>query len=213
MTTTQKDAVPTKTVSASAVTPESQAKEMVNSYMVKDKIMDFSTVPTHHKLTLLQKTPTAFIKERKIGRNMIPYVEHSFAEKALNLVFNFNVSNEVMEKEFREYTETYYDYDTKEKKTRNVIEAECMVKFTFRDQAGNQIVRTVYSSQKQYPNSAITRGDAMKGAISKAWTIVARTFGIGSDLKDAEEKAYREVEELEPQQPAAKPAKTFTPNY
>lgn len=211
--TTTKDAAPIKTATTAVATPEDEAKAMVNAYMVKDKIMDFSMVPTHLKLTLLQKTPSAFIKERKIGKNMIPYVEHSFAEKALNLVFNFNVSNEVMEKEFREYVETYHDYETREKKTRNVVEAECMVKFTFRDQAGNQIVRTVYSSQKQYPNSAITRGDAMKGAISKSWTIVARTFGIGSDLKEEEDKAYRAAEESESEQPASKPSKTFTPNY
>lgn len=210
---TPKDAAPTKTATTAVATPEDQAKAMVNAYMVKDKIMDFSMVPTHLKLTLLQKTPTSFIKERRIGKKMVPYIEHAFSEKALNLVFNFNVSNEVSDLQFREYKEEYYDDETRTKKQRNVVEAECKVKFTFRDMSGNEISRTVYSSHKQYQNSAITRGDAMKGAISKSWTIVARTFGIGSDLKDAEEKAYRDVEESETEQAATKPSKTFTPNY
>lgn len=194
------------------VTKALTTKEAVNQYMVKNKIEDFTVLPFHEKLNLMQNTPAMFIKERKIGKTSVPYIEHSFAEKALNLAFNFNVSNEVVESGFREYEEAYYDYQTKEKKARKVTEAECMVKFTFKNN-GVDIVRTVYSSHKGFANPATTRGDVMKSAISKSWTVVARTFGIGADLKDKEEKAINEIEQREDKQETVKPTKSFAPKF
>jgi hypothetical protein len=46
----------------------------------------------------------------------------------------------------------------------------------------------------------------MKSAISKAWTAVARTFGVGSDIQDKEEKGYKQAEKAYSQAKTAKPA-------
>ena len=37
----------------------------------------------------------------------------------------------------------------------------------------------------------------MKSAISKAYTVVARTFVIGADIKEREQAAYKRVEKNE----------------
>jgi hypothetical protein len=177
-----------------------KSRELLNDYFVNDKIADFSQVDEYSKLCLLQKTPAKFIKSRKVGRTMIPYVDHYFAEKALNFVFNFQISSEVVSHEFREIKGKTKDWDrtkrdsdgseiTAYKETLST-EAECLVRFTFALKDGSKIVRDVYSAHKGYSNPATTRGDVLKSAISKAWTVVARQFGIGADLRDKEASAY-----------------------
>lgn len=196
-----------KMINAPQVKDEN-AKSLATQYMRKDVVSDFSKLAPHLKLSIFQKTPPDFIKTRRIGKTDIPYIDHQFAEKALNFVFNFLVSNEVISHEIGEYEAdvTRWENGQPRKEKAKIIEAECMVKFTFKTPEGETIIRTVYSSHKGYQNPATTRGDVLKSAISKSWTVVARTFGIGGDLKDREEKAYESAQEAEPvkEQPVAK---------
>ncbi len=180
------------------------AKKLLNDLVVKEIVADFSQVPVHVKLALVQVTPKKFIEERAIGGKTVHYVPHQYSKNILNFVFNFQASNEVSDAE-------YYEYDEKYKKQirdkdnpkvlrwvddiRHVIEAECNVKFTFKLPNGDIVIRSVHSSHKQYKNSAICRGDAMQAAISKAWTKVAATFGIGADLEDDFYKESKPVEQ------------------
>ena len=172
-----------------------QAKYLFENYFSKDIPDDFSKIPEYVKLALLQRLPRAFVRSRKVASVSIPYIPHQIAEKALNFVFNFQVSTIVEKEEYREYREG----------GKNIIEAEVRVKFIF----NGEIIRTVYSSHKGYPNKATNRGDIMKAAYSKAWTVVARTFGIGSNLTQRENKAYNQVAKQE----IKKPTKTVVINH
>ncbi len=187
-----------------------QTEKALECYLKSGIVSDFSKMPTTFKLTALQQTPRAYVKQRKIGSNSIPYVDHYFAERALNFIFNFRVSNEVVSHSFREYEYTRPAYDNgrsvSKSSTQTVIEAECLVRFKFVTDEGEVITRDVYSSHKGFPNPATTRGDVLKSAISKSWTAVARTFGIGADLRHREEKAYKKFsEKAEKQKPVSRP--------
>lgn len=194
-------------------TEESEAKDaklMVQNYIVKEVVADFSAVPQHARLTVLQKTPKQYIKERQVGGKTVHYVDHQYAKKCLNLIFNFRVSNEVLKEEYFEYDEKYKEKQkdgTYKDKERHVIEAECTVKFTFDGDNGKDIVRTVKSSHKGYKNPATNRGDVMQAAFSKAWTKVAATFGVGAELEDdfykesKKDKNDDDVIDVEPEAP------------
>lgn len=169
-------------------------RDLANKYIDKNVVDDFSKAPIHQKLAILQVTPAKFIKSRKIKKKEIKYVDHIYAKKALNFVFNFRVSNEVVVSEYVSYEEFYFDYESKQKKKRTVIEAEVTMKFTFTYPDGSTETRTVHSGHKGYKNPATTRADIMKSAHSKAWTIVAGTFGIGAELTDREPPEYKDPE-------------------
>ena len=127
---------------------------------------------------------------------MIPYLDHCFAEKALNFVYNFNISTEVTNCEKNRGT-------TKDGKKYIVVEV--LMKFTFYDQlTDREIVREVASSHKGFENPATNEGDVTKSAMSKAWTVVARTFGIGSNLAEKERKAYDRINNLKDEKPEVK---------
>lgn len=167
-----------------------KATSLIKKYLDEDQIADFASVPFHYKLAALQKTPDKFVLSRKIGGNEIWYVSHQYAEKALNFAFNFRVSSEILN----------HSLDTKVQKV-NVRDADgqsvqedrithigaAHVKFTFTLPDGGTIVRTVVSSHKAFSNPATTAEDALKSAVSKAWTVVARTFGIGTDVNDEDD--------------------------
>jgi len=185
----------------------SQTAACLDFYLNKEVVTDFSKMAASYKLTVLQTTPKAFIKTRKVGNALVPYVEHEYAEKALNFIFNFNVSMEIIDKTYLEYSEDFMDYYHKDVKTdernnkipvkssRPVVEAEAHVRFTLiHPESGEKIVRDVFPSHKGFKNPATTRGNVMQSAISKAWTICARTFGIGADIKGREEKAFNRAE-------------------
>lgn len=174
-------------------------KELLSQYMRDDSVGNFGGIPMFEKLTMLQTVPDSFIKTREVGGKEIPYVTHEFAEKALNFVFNFRVSNEIKNSKIEEIVLP---------SGKKCWEAECMVEFTFRLEHEEEIKRTVFSSHRLFPNPAITRGDTLKSAISKSWTVVARTFGIGSNLAKMEEQAYRQAEQdTQQEQP---PKKNFS---
>lgn len=149
------------------------AFEQWNQYLAKNIVNDFAKVPAYVKLTFLQSIPSDLILFRNIGGVDFPYIPHEFSEKALNFVFNFNINAEVVSKECSEGSI---------KSGAKFIEVMVEVKFTFWD-GDREIVRTVFSGHKGFENPATTKADAYKSALSKAYTIVARQFGIGSNVK------------------------------
>jgi hypothetical protein len=202
---------------ASAKTP---AQIAINSWFLKNEISDWERIAPWEKLTLLQVTPGVFIKTRDVGGKKLPYVSHLFAEKALNFVFNFNISTELIGgSKFESYEEEVNEWKNGKvvgKKKTTVYEASVTVKFTFMD-GDRAIVRTVISGHKSYKNPATTKADCEKSAMSKAWTVVARTFGIGADIIPQEEKAYASLEKTKtPAKVEPETKKSFdmnTPSY
>ena len=205
------------------VETDTKAKSLLNDYITKEVVADFSTVPVDVKLKLLQKTPKRFIEERQVGGKAVHYVPHQYSKTCLNFVFNFKASNEVVSEAYHAYTEEFQEKQkdgTWKSKTRNVIEAEATVRFSFPWPDGTVTVRTVKSSHKHYENKATTRADAMQAAFSKSWTKVAATFGIGADLEDdlyAKDKEVKNQDAIEVEvadeaelQP---PRKSFDPGF
>jgi len=153
-----------------AKTKEPDVKLALNDYISRDMVSDFSKLPIEGRMSILQKTPKTFIKERDLAGKKIKYVEHTYSRKALNFVFNFNYSCVIVSKEYTEHKVNGKD----------VVDAECELLFTFQLPSG-AIIRSVVSSHRQYPNAALTKTDAMKAAISKAYTKVAQTFGMATE--------------------------------
>ena len=190
-----------------------ESRNALSIYIRKNQVSDFTKIPYEQKLTLLNSTPKDLIEYRQIGNTKIPYVPHEYCEKALNFVFNFNVSNEILKEELRteKYMKPIYKNNKKigEKEMEKYI-ARVTVRFTFLTTQKNEITRTVISTHIGYENPATSDGDALKSAVSKSWTVVARTFGIGADIKPDEKKAYAKAEAYTPQPVPVPPAKTKT---
>lgn len=187
----------------------SDTKAALRNYVVDEIITDFSQIPETLKLTILQKTPKSYIRGRQLGGTNVLYTPYEYNQKALNFVFNFQVSCEQISHDYLVYEEEYFDFNDPKcqrnpatgkkipiKKKRVVTEAEVVMKFTFKSEKGD-IVRTVCASHKGFKNPATTRGHILASAISKSWTVVAGTFGIGKDLEKDLEYA-RNSEENEP---------------
>jgi len=176
------------------------------SYMEKGKLADFDAFPIWQKLAICQKIEKQFIKRRKIGAVQVAYLPHQTAEKILNFIFNFRVSNEVLNTESVEKTSkkgyTDQNGDTKYK-DQKIYDAKATVKFTFTYLDGSQIIRTVLATHKMYDNVAISQYACEQSAVSKSWTIVARTFGIGSELEEREDQSYQRAEKRTPSPAAA----------
>lgn len=183
-----------------------KAQAALALYFEQNEIGDFSKIPAYAKLTLLQTTPKIFIRTREINAGgkkvQLPYIDHQYAEKALNFVFNFNISCEIMEQSLETKQEKFKKYDSYTQKwgegLRTVYSARATVRFKFFDErTQREIVRDVVSGHKGYENPATTESDTLKSAVSKAWTVVARTFGIGADISQKENEAYRKVDKAE----------------
>ena len=148
-----------------------------SSYLNTSAVSDFGQWPLQDKMCCFARTPKSYIKQRRVGATMVPYVESSYAQKVLNLLFNFQVSTDVLD--------TKLVQESVNGKKTNL--GAVTVKFTFWDARTNrEIIRTVRSSHRAYENAATTPDDAIKSAISKAWTVAGRTFGLFHDIKDAE---------------------------
>ncbi len=162
---------------------QQHAKWLANNYFLADKVRDFSDIPTLVKLAVLQKTPKPFVKHRTIQGVQIPYIDHLFAQKALNFVFNFNVSTEIIGNIVFE--------ESKDAKNRTTQECRLTIRFKFYDSGSQrEIVRDVVAGHQAWENQATTKADCIKSAVSKSWTIVAKQFGIGADIHKKEEAAY-----------------------
>ena len=133
---------------------------------------------------------------------MIPYLPHTTAEAILNFIFNFRVSNEVLETKIIEKVRKVATYgengEVTGKKDKISYEAKALVKVTFTTPEGNQIIRTVIGTHIGYENIATNEFEAEKGAISQSWTVVARTFGIGTELEKKEESGYNRANRSAP---------------
>ena len=188
------------------------AKKSLSQYLRLNVFSDFSQIPYLVKIELLAKTPSDKVKTRKIGKEEVAYIDYRYAQKALHFLFNGHISNEVLHKDFIEYDEKKEIWewsDSAKKKVKTgkfeiskVIEAGVVMKYTVKHpDTGEMITRTVSTSHKQYPNPAITRGAALSAAISKSWTAVAYTFGIGADVHKDEESVldqkFRQAYEAE----------------
>jgi hypothetical protein len=181
-----------------------------DNYLDKNQIADFGAYKPYQKLAMLQTLDKKYFGSREIGGQSVSYLPHEVAEKALNLAFNFNVDVEI-EKD---------GADTVKRGQKYYFEVTMQVKFTFTDNDGNKIVRTVYSGHKQYENPALSKADCYKAALSKAYTVVARTFGIGSVMADGkkehnvaqqEDQAYEATVENPPKEEETK--KSFGAPY
>lgn len=191
---------------------DANARNVAMKWIKEDVIADFTQIPEWQKLSVLQTTPEEYILERKVGWDkgsdvMAKYVPHTYAKKALNFVFAFNISTEIINPAISDRKEKYKDYSTGQKsntgknvgvdKERAYVLAEATVRFTFKLKDGSEIKRDVYTSHKGYPAGSLTRADMMKAAISKAWTQVAETFGIGAELE--RERESQELGEEPPE--------------
>lgn len=178
-----------------------QLVQTQEDYLVSNKLADFDAFPVFQKLAISQKIDKRHIKKRSLGGANVPYISHQTAEKILNFVFNFRVSNEVLSTEIVESAskKTFEKADgTMGVKDSISYEASALVKFTFTYPDGTQITRTVLGTHLMAQNKALPRQEAIKSAISKSWTIVARTFGIGSDLEQKESEAYKRSDKYTP---------------
>lgn len=158
--------------------------------------MNFDEYDFFEKLAILQKTPKDKILTRKIGRQVIKYLPHDYCQKVLNFLFSFKVSNRIDEVTWNEYVEEKDNWKKDRstgksyvdgKKKVSVVECDVTVTYEFVHPDGTIITRTVGGSHKQFHNPAVTRGMCKQAAISKSWTAVARTFGIGRDLESQPE--------------------------
>lgn len=167
-----------------AIIPVISEKKTLSNYIRFDIVDDFNQFPFVGKLALVQKIPKDKIKSRDIGGKQVKYLPYTYCQKILNFLFNFKISNRIVKQE-------YYTYPGKN--GNSVIEAEATVEFEFIHPDGNVITRTIVSSHKQFPNAAVNRGHAMSAAISKAWTVVAGTFGIGNQLEEEQDTQYDSI--------------------
>lgn len=199
-----------------------QAQALVLNYLDNGIVDDFASVPFEAKLCILQVTPPKYIQKREVAGKEFKYIDHQYAKKCLNFAFNFNVSMEIKEQKLEKVTEKYWDYKHPSCKadqygrkipvaaTREVFEATVVCGFTFKDKDGNEIKKDVISSQKQYPSAATNSGDCLKGAVSKAYTLVAATFGIGAELDIEREQDFdMPAEEVEATVKEVPPTKSF----
>lgn len=156
-------------------------RNVLSAYIQKGQIVEFDEFEYVKKLALVQTTPKRVVKTRTIKGNVVQYLEHKYCRKLLNFLFAFDIDSEVTQCDYHFYQEKT------SKGTKEVVEADLLVKFTFHLPNGRSIIRTVASSHKQFPNPALTRGAARAAALSKSWTQVAKTFGIGDDLNGGKE--------------------------
>lgn len=166
-----------------------KAKKMLMRY-VNSSLMDkFDELPTVARLEVCQTVPIKWIARRIIGGKSIDYLEGWRAQKILNFIFNFNISTKIIDKIVKEYSQTKESYDTQKRawsqKVSKVSEATVQVYFKFVTLEGQVIEREFISTHKAYENAATAKDDCLKGALSKAWTLAAHSFGIASNIKGA----------------------------
>lgn len=164
-----------------------QAKAMLDKYVNKSIMDEFEKVPTRTALALTQTVPPAWIAQREIGGKTIDYLPGWSAQKILNFIFCFNISTKIISHSVKQYKQltSYYDKTKKAwaKKESQVFEATVHMEFIFTSKEGSKISREFISTHKAFENSATANDDCLKGAISKAWTLAAHSFGIGSNVK------------------------------
>jgi len=195
-------------VATKQVTPPDPRREgrqlmakMANAYITSGIVSDFGQFPIYEKFALFARTPKKFILTRQVGGIAVPYVNAGFAMKVLNFAFNFDISQEITDMKLVETKVVTKNGP----KTAYLGAVTC--KFTFHDPCTNRdFVRTVRSSHQMFLSPATTPDDAIKSAISKSWTLAAKSFGLFGDIKDVdrEEEVQVKVETGEIYQPKEK---------
>ena len=190
-----------KTPPETAKTEQKQGlvvKAMGNSYVARGSMNDFGQFEVWKKLTVMQKVPTEWIKEREIGGKKFKYLDYAKAQRCLNFVFNFGVDVEIIDKKC-------YEYEQKTSKgNAKVYEAMVHCRFTCADGA-KAIKRDIISTHKAFENTATARSDCFKGALSKAWTLLAYSFGIASNVRDRDFDNMVEAQERPAEKAPAAP--------
>lgn len=201
------------------------AKQQLLLYLEKNIITDSSNIPLTAKLTIVSALAQDNLKTREIAGKKIPYLDHFFAKKAVNFMFNFDVSCEIVRSEFITYKEPVTEWHDKSRRKeilkdgkgdtvfRDVFEAVRDVKFRF-----HHPIRDVYCERmvtgtgKSYLNPATSRFDVQKMALSNAWTLFLQSFGISpKDLTD--ENTYNQEPEQVPYNSEPQVKKSFSPPY
>lgn len=164
----------------------------LSQYVRSNIIQDFSQFNFYEKLSVVQKVPKDKIKTRDVGGKKISYLDYTYCQSVLNFLFNFHVSSFVESCEFLPGTSS---------KDKKYWECDVTVRFEFVHPDTKQVItRTVGGSHKLYISDAVTKGMAKQAAISKAWTAVAWTFGVGRNMRYAPEKVY-DIEATTTEQP------------
>lgn len=173
-----------------------QATNMLEDYLGAGRIADFSVIPSHMKLAMLQNVQMWKkynpVKYKTYNGRRIPYLDHTFCKKSLNFVFNFRVSTELIgEDKFVEY-----DNPKKDSKSKYIYEAmvqrKCVVVFKDQEKEWSETV-VVTSANKQYDNPATSKYSVLQGAESMVSTRLAKHFGIGADIAKKEDQAYKDI--------------------
>lgn len=160
-------------------------------YLRMGAVSDFNSYEFVEKLALLQKTPKDKVRERKVGNEVIQYLPNEFCRRCLNFLFNFQVSMEILDKTvtskkvnvpIMEWDDTVRKKVKKGEKQSTIFQASVTVRFKL----PNGLIHDVFSTHKMYENNALADDDCVKAALSKAWTLLAKRFGIGDDLSDEE---------------------------
>lgn len=161
-----------------------QVKLLMNAYFSKGvTVFDFSDLPAPLRLSMVQQTPSAFVKKRLIGKTEIPYIDHFYATKCLNFIFNFDWGSEMIKSDIQVI-----------KKAGGKTAHEAIVEMRMWGTIdGVKIERFIVSGHVMYENAATNKADALKSAVSKANTVFARQFGVGANIIDSEGKAYDSI--------------------
>ncbi len=180
------------------------ALAQVRSYVNNGLMAQFDELPTVVKLAVTQAVPPKWIAERDIGGKSVQYLPGWVSQRILNFIFNFNISTKILEQKVNTYTQTTRFYDKKKNawgsKESVVNEATVHAFFKFTSKEGMIVEREYISTHKAFENAAVAKDDCLKGAISKAWTLAAHSFGIASNVKgqlhpEAEPPKAEEVQE------------------
>jgi len=172
-----------------------------NAYLKSGIVSNFSLFPLFDKMSLFSRTPKAWIKYRQVGGLSVPYVPGELSMKLLNYIFAFDISLEISDIKLIETK-----VQTKNG-PKTAYQAAVTVKFTLHDpRSYRDITRMFRSSHQGFASPATTPDDFVKAAITKSWTLCAKSFGLLHDIKDTEkeEEIEQKVEAGTVGQPAEK---------
>lgn len=165
------------------------ANKALSNYIEKNIVSSFANQEHTIKLTIINTLAAKNIKKKKVGGIEVAYIEHTFARKALNFLFNFDIGDEVVRTEF-------YSSTVKTSKGDTVLyECKKDVRFNFLAPNGNRQTREVTGTGKAYLNAATSRFEVEKMALSNAWSLMLQSFGVTPRELGSGGDYYQAVEE------------------
>lgn len=177
------------------------AKTALEAYIKQDQIADFSVLPYENRINALVPVVRDNIEQRSIGKlkdkegnwhdNMVPYIPHTFAKKAIAFLFNNRWGCEIVERSYDVIQEPYQEYDPAQKRKvwaknkdgtfrkRNIYQSTAMVRFTFQYPGEERTwSRDVVGTGRAYDNPAMSTHEVEKMAVSNCYTLFLQSFGI-----------------------------------